>query len=203
MSDPAPDIRLAATVIVARPSVRGPEILVQIRSSRHRFLPGYTVFPGGALDPEDGDLAARLFGDAAEAGRAAALRELNEEVGLAVTASGVRAEPFESTLADPPRAGALCEVSHWVAPEDVPVRFDTRFYAVACDADVVPVPDGVEVERVWWGRPFDLAEASASGGLSLYWPTMKVIEGLVACRRVDEILAARIPQVETEHHVVG
>lgn len=200
MSD---EIREAATLIVARPGPRGPEILVQIRTPRHRFLPGYVVFPGGALDPGDLDLARRLFGDPEEAARAAALRELHEEVGLAVTSAGVSAEPFEAALSQPPPPAALAEVSHWVAPEDVPVRFDTRFYAVACSRDVDPQPDGVEAERVWWGRPSDLIEASSSGGISLYWPTMKVIEGLVPATTVEDVLASRIPQDEPDFNVVG
>ena len=197
------EIRKAATVIVVRSGPRGPEILVQIRTSRHRFLPGYVVFPGGALDPEDVDLADRLFEDPGEAARAGAIRELHEEVGLAVTAEGVRAAPLEAALAQPPPLAALAEVSHWIAPEDVPVRFDTRFYAVACERDVVPEPDGFEAERVWWGRPWDLLEASRSGGISLYWPTMKVIEGLVDAPTVDAVLAVRIPQDEPDFNVVG
>ena len=202
-TSPAGEIRKAATVIVARPGPRGPEILVQIRSSRHRFLPGYVVFPGGALDPGDEELARRLFEHPDEAARAAAMRELHEEVGLAVTATGVRAAAFESALSEPPDATSLAEVSHWIAPEDVPVRFDTRFFAVACDREVEPAPDGFEAERVWWGRPWDLLEASRSGGISLYWPTMKVIEGLVGAASVEAILAARIQQDEPDFNVVG
>ena len=77
--DPRP-IRPAATVVVVRPGPRGPEVLVTRRTPRHRFLAGYVVFPGGAVDVADASLATQLFGTQDEATRACAVRELAEEV---------------------------------------------------------------------------------------------------------------------------
>src|SRR4026209_2300403 len=82
--------RPAATVIAARDGVDGVEVLVLQRSPSSRFLPGYVVFPGGAVDAGDSELARRWFGDAGEAWRAGAIRELAEETGLALTSSGLR-----------------------------------------------------------------------------------------------------------------
>jgi 8-oxo-dGTP pyrophosphatase MutT (NUDIX family) len=49
-------------------------VLVIRRSARHRFLPGYVVFPGGAVDAEDDGLGQEWFGDASQAVRACAGR---------------------------------------------------------------------------------------------------------------------------------
>src|SRR5213594_1887890 len=81
--------RPAATVIAARQGANGVEVLVLKRGSEHRFLPGYLVFPGGAVEPQDGGLASRWFSSPAESGRACAVRELIEEAGLALTAAGL------------------------------------------------------------------------------------------------------------------
>lgn len=196
------EVRAAATVIVARPGPRGPEVLVLRRSGGHRFLPGYVVFPGGAVDPGDREHAERWFGTSDEAPRACGVRELAEEARLAVTGTGVVQGDVAVVISAPPAAPQLSEVSHWVAPEDVPVRFDARFYAVEASRGLDPRADGVESDRAWWARPYDLLEANAGGGCSLYWPTMKVMEGLARCTSVEELLAAEIPQIEPEVNVV-
>lgn len=180
------------------------------RSSRHRFLPGFVVFPGGAVDAADAERAESWFGDPEEAARACGVRELAEEAGLLPTAGGLvpwagggaGPERVSDFPGGPPSVGQLPEISHWVAPEDVPVRFDARFFAVAAPRDLDPVPDGGEAVRAWWARPFDLLEANNSGGCLLYWPTMKVIEGLARCRSVEEVLRADIPQIEPEGQVI-
>src|ERR1043166_1071785 len=87
---PLVEPRPAATVIVARPSEGGPEVLMLQRGPGVRFGPGFVVFPGGTIDPEDGELGERWFGSSAEDARAAAIRELAEETQIVVTALGVR-----------------------------------------------------------------------------------------------------------------
>lgn len=204
------DIRAAGTVVATRPGPRGIEVLVLRRSARHRFLPGFVVFPGGAVDAEDSARAELWFGDAAEAARACGVRELAEEAGLLPTAEGLvpsagggagpeRLSDFPGGV---PHKEQLPEISHWVAPEEVPVRFDARFFAVAAPRGLEPVPDGGEAIRAWWARPSDLLEANDSGGCLLYWPTMKVVEGLARCRTVDEVLKTHIPQIEPEGQII-
>lgn len=134
------------------------------------------------------------------------MRELAEEAGLLPTRAGLVAgfapeheSDFPGGLPD---EAQLPEISRWIAPEEVPVRFDARFFAVAAPRGLVPVPDGEEAVRAWWARPADLLEANNSGGCLLYWPTMKILEGLAECRTVEEVLAARIPQVEPEVQII-
>jgi 8-oxo-dGTP pyrophosphatase MutT (NUDIX family) len=191
--------RPAATVIAARQVDEGVEVLVLQRSPASRFLPGYVVFPGGAVDTADAGLAAAWFGDPAEATRACAIRELAEETGLALTASGLVPDDGRElrAVADaPPPAERLRQISHWIAPEEVPVRFDARFFAVAAPTGVEPRPDEAEASRAWWADPRELLREFAAGRCDLYWPTLKTMEGLARCATVEEVLALDLPQIE-------
>ncbi|HTD58307.1 MAG TPA: NUDIX hydrolase, partial [Solirubrobacteraceae bacterium] len=93
--------RQAATVILLRGGEDALEVLLVKRTEKARFMGGVWVFPGGAVDDGDGDSAHRT----------AAVRELSEEAAV--------------VLADP---HALVEFSRWITPEEVTVRFDTRFF---------------------------------------------------------------------------
>jgi 8-oxo-dGTP pyrophosphatase MutT (NUDIX family) len=176
------DIRLAASVMVLRCDAEregpeGTEVLVLERSHASRFLGGYLVFPGGSVDEADTRLAQAWFGNREEAARAAAVRELAEETALALTDQGLRAAPggptgaFEAVAAAPPRLEMLIEAARWIAPPDVPVRFDARYFTVITAATPEPVPDGIEASRAWWARPQDLLSAWSAGEVRLYWPT--------------------------------
>ena len=91
--------RPAATVVLARQTGDGLEVLLTERPATMAFGPGLHVFPGGAVDPGDAsetltgrsmidrhEAARRLGGgvdpDSAHASHAAAIRELFEEVGV-------------------------------------------------------------------------------------------------------------------------
>lgn len=193
--------RPAATVIAARQGTEGVEVLVLRRGAKSRFLPGFVVFPGGAVDPGDRELARLWFGDEEENSRACAVRELIEEAGLALTAAGLSdAGDDEADMAAvssaPPRPDALHQISHWVAPEEVPVRFDARFFAVAAPPGLLPRPDGHEAEHVWWARPADVLADFEAGRCELYWPTLKTMEALALCGTVEEILGLDLPQID-------
>jgi 8-oxo-dGTP pyrophosphatase MutT (NUDIX family) len=86
----------AATIVVLRDGPGQPEVLMLRRSERARFMPGAHVFPGGAVDPQDREIATEHSCDGlAQAGRlphltredaaahhVAAVRELFEEAGV-------------------------------------------------------------------------------------------------------------------------
>lgn len=201
----AEEIRRAASVIAARPGRDGLEVLVLERSRESRFLPGYVVFPGGAIDVEDERNAERWFGAAAESARACAVRELLEEVGLALTAGGLGPAEDRSVAAldgSPPRTEQLPEVAHWIAPPEVPVRFDARYFAVASPGGLRPVPDGVESVRAWWASPRSLLGEWSEGRRKLWWPTYFTLDALAGCESVAELLALRIRTREPEEEEV-
>lgn len=200
-------IRQAASLIGVRDGDGEPEVLVIERTLDHRFLPGYVAFPGGAVDDEDGPLAERWFGDPSEAARAAAVRELAEEVALAVTADAVVAAPPEGGLVPvddaPPSRDRLAEVARWIAPAQVPVRFDARYFAVRMDGAADPTPNGVEAARAWWISPRSLLASWDAEDILLYWPTHFTVTALAACRDADELLALRIDTREPDEDELG
>jgi ribonuclease/clavin/mitogillin len=194
-------LRAAASVIAARDGEEGLEVLVLERGSASRFLPGYVAFPGGSTDVLDAELAERWFGTAEEAPRACAVRELLEEVGLALTSNGL-AEADGRTLEDlsrrPPRGDQLPEVAHWVAPPSVPVRFDARFYAVRAPGALRVVPDGGETHAAWWTSPRTLLEEWRTGGRRLFWPTYFTVQALAPCADVRDLLSLHIETREPD-----
>ena len=199
-------LRKAASVIVARAADEGFEVLVLERSAESRFLPGYIAFPGGAADDGDDALAERWFGSAEEAARACAVRELLEEVGLALTAEGVSSSEtraIEVVAAAPPRAEQLSPIAHWIAPPDIPVRFDARYFAVEATDGVEPHPDGVEAARAWWMSPRMLLEGWSDERHKLYWPTYFTMRAIAGCASVDELLALRITTREPDEDELG
>ena len=130
------------------------------------------------------------------------MRELVEETGLIVTADGVLPAPVDEPLGlahlRPPRIEHLPQISHWVAPEDVPVRFDARYFAVSAPPGLEPRPDGHEVVEAWWANPLEVMRTWEAGEARLYWPTMKTMEALAGCDNVGELLALDIPAREPE-----
>jgi 8-oxo-dGTP pyrophosphatase MutT (NUDIX family) len=190
-----PPIRQAASAICVREGGGGPEVLVVERSLESRFLPGYVAFPGGAVEDADAEHAKRWFGSGDEAPRAAAVRELLEEVGLVLSAGGLGPpegrDPFARVHAAPPSTGQLTEMAHWIAPPTVPVRFDARYFAVSSEGRVEPIPDGVEASDAWWIAPRQLLAEWEREERKLYWPTFVTVRHLAACRSADDVLALR------------
>jgi len=194
MSD---EIRKAASVIAVRDGdaarAGDPEVLVLERGAGSRFLPGYVVFPGGAVERGDAALASRWFGDDREAARAAAVRELVEEAGLALTRAGLvdagNPDSLDPVHAAPPAAGQLRQVARWIAPDEVPVRFDARYFSVLAPRGLEPAPDGGEAAHAWWASPKELLAEWQMGARKLYWPTYATMIELAA-RETAEAIAA-------------
>lgn len=196
-------IRRAASAIAGRPGPEGLEVLVVQRGPASRFLAGYVTFPGGAVDEDDAELAARWMGDPQEAARAAAVRELVEEVSLALTANGlVAADGLAAIDASPPAVAQLPQVARWVAPASVPVRFDAPYFALEAPVDLEPTPDGGETVSAWWTTPHRLVAEWQEGTRRLYWPTYFTVLHLLGCTSVLDLLAlrfeAREPTTEEE-----
>jgi 8-oxo-dGTP pyrophosphatase MutT (NUDIX family) len=186
-------VRKAASVIAARPGSEGPEVLVLERSAASRFLPGYVVFPGGAAEEGDEDLARRWFGSPGEAARACAVRELAEEAGLLLTRDGlIPGADLAGLDGRAPQAVQLGQLARWIAPEDVPVRFDARYFSVEAGPGLAPVPDGAEVVAAWWVAPRRLLQEWEAGERRLYWPTWFTVQALARAESQRDLLDLRL-----------
>jgi 8-oxo-dGTP pyrophosphatase MutT (NUDIX family) len=170
---PAPDEELnpgravvprpAATVILLRGGNDGLEVLLVKRNPRARFMGGAWVFPGGAVDREEGQ------GDRAL--RAAALRELREEAGI--------------ELGGPE---ALIPFSRWITPEEITIRFDTWFYLATAPGAAKAHVDGAEVVQARWYEPDEALRAGRAHEIMLVFPTVKHLEQLARFRTAAELV---------------
>jgi 8-oxo-dGTP pyrophosphatase MutT (NUDIX family) len=205
MADTEIPIKPAATVMLLRDTAGGLEVFMLRRTNAAAFAGGMYVFPGGKVDPADGD------GD--EAFVVAAIRECYEECGvlLAVDDAGHMVDDGHPALAH--RAGvyegtvdvralaadhglrlltdALPWVSHWITPKgETTRRFDTRFFVAASPAGQTSHHDDNETVASMWVRPVDALERFRSGELQLMPPTVTNLQFLGEHPTVDAAMAA-------------
>jgi 8-oxo-dGTP pyrophosphatase MutT (NUDIX family) len=155
--------RQAASVILLRGGSGRLELLLVKRNPQQRFMGGAWVFPGGAVDAEEGE------DDGAH--RGAAVRELEEEAAV--------------TLGDP---AELVPFSRWITPAEVEIRFDTWFYLAPAPDGAQPTPDGAETVDARWYEPRGALEAHERGEIMLVFPTIKHLEQLSAFESADALL---------------
>lgn len=164
-SEPRP---AASVVLLRRGGKHGDrelEVLLLKRSEQAKFMPNVWVFPGGAVDPDDGE---------EEAGyRACAVRELAEEAAIEL-----------------PDEEELVLFSRWITPEVISRRFDAWFFLALAPAHTPPKPDGVETTEAAWFRPAAALEAQVEGEIVLAFPTISQLQSLLPYRTSDEALAA-------------
>ena len=163
--------RPAAAVILlrrgGRHETRGLEVLMGKRTSDARFMANVWVFPGGAVDAGSG-------ADATDSDfRQTALRELEEE-------TSVRIDDVDS----------LVPFSRWVTPEQVKVRYDTRFYLALAPPHSAPEPDGDEIVELSWLEPQTALDRHAAKEMELVFPTIKQLEVLRNFTTAEEALTA-------------
>ena len=156
--------RPAASVIVLRGGEERLEVLLVQRTPDARFMGGAWVFPGGAVDPGEGE--------GEEALRAAAVRELAEEAGIVLG-----------------EGGELVPFSRWITPAQVKIRFDTWFYLTPLPLGAEPEVDGNEIVAARWYEPKAALEAYARGELLLVFPTIKHLEQLSGFDSAQALLA--------------
>jgi 8-oxo-dGTP pyrophosphatase MutT (NUDIX family) len=215
-------LRRAASVLLVRGSPL--EILMVKRHRRATFASSY-VFPGGVVDADDGDdtwlehlVGADELSVAERGNRVAACRETYEETAIllamrrdggAIDPSTVQpARPFRKLVAELDAVIDLTRLhpfAHWITPERMAKRYDTRFYIAAAPVGQVAVSDDAEVERPEWLRPADCVAGALSGDRMLYFPTLVNLELLSETDEVVVALAAAVgreaatitPEVET------
>lgn len=161
---PATRPRQAATVILLRGGGEELEVLLVRRTPEAKFMGGVWVFPGGAVDADDGD------GDSAH--RAAAIRELREEADIALESPD-----------------ALIKLSRWITPAEVKIRFDTHFFLAPLPVGQEPRVDGEECVDLGWFTPQSALDAHAAGEIVLVFPTIKHLEQLAPFASAEDLLA--------------
>ena len=155
--------RQAASVILLRGGSQALELLLVQRTPQARFMGGFWVFPGGAVDAHEGE------GD--EAHRLAAVRELEEEASV----SGIA--PSD-----------VVKFSRWITPAVVQIRFDTHFFLAPAPADATPVVDGSEIVDLVWHTPQSALDAYGREELPLVFPTIKHLEQFSSFESADALI---------------
>jgi 8-oxo-dGTP pyrophosphatase MutT (NUDIX family) len=128
-------------------------------------MPSVWVFPGGAVDGADGEDEERF--------KACALRELEEEAGIAL-----------------PAEEELVLFSRWITPEVVSRRFDAWFFLALAPAHTPPKPDGIETVDAGWFEPEKALAAQSAGELALAFPTIKQLESLLPFATSNQAIEA-------------
>ena len=203
----------AATVVIFRhardPEGNGaPELLMVTRSRNLSFAGGAAVFPGGRVDPEDYELAARLdsaYPQDEAAHRIAAIRETLEETGLGIGLTGTvdgaiakraRAMLLETNALEPVLhalnltldMNAIHPFSRWFPKNEQLSRvFDTRFYLADLGTGAVDIAvDETENTKLYWITARQALADADAGKLTLIYPTRRNLERLAIFADFEE-----------------
>jgi 8-oxo-dGTP pyrophosphatase MutT (NUDIX family) len=174
------DATPAATVVIARDSGDGVEVLMLHRNSVHAFG-GMWVFPGGKVDPGDVDPASA---DELSTARRAAARESQEEAGIEISPA------------------ALVPLAHWMPPPEAPRRFSTWFFLVPAPEGAAVTIDGAEIHDHEWFNPARALERASERQIELATPTWMTLAALARFDSVDAAVAfvsERRPQQFATH----
>lgn len=194
--------RPSASVIIIRDAPL--EVLMMRRHEKSSFVPNAWVFPGGATDPIDRELAAEQGdGSLLMTMRFTAAREAFEECGVWLGApfdemdhqrrrllSG--ALDFRSLHALAPLdLERLVWTSRWITPVGIPKRFDTWFFLAAVDRQVVASAEQIEATDVTWISPANALARHAEGSMQMVFPTLRNLEALTPFSSAIELIEAR------------
>jgi 8-oxo-dGTP pyrophosphatase MutT (NUDIX family) len=125
----------AASLVILRGPVDAPDVLLGRRRDTARFMPGYFVYPGGAVDAPD--IALADSGWPGSRFHCAAIRETWEEAGVSLAKPGtlpshlIDIDPCFTALNEMglrPAHEALQYIARAITPSSSPIRFDTRFF---------------------------------------------------------------------------
>jgi 8-oxo-dGTP pyrophosphatase MutT (NUDIX family) len=166
-ADAAP-ARPAATLVVLRDRAAGLEVLLLRRSRELSAFAGAWVFPGGAAEPADGPV--EDWPACQTTARQAAVRELAEETGLTVAPQ------------------ALVPLSRWIAPVEMPRRFDTWFFLASSPGMPVRIDHG-EIHDHCWIPPHEALAQHRAGRMSFFPPTWVTLHHLAAFPSRDAVLS--------------
>jgi recombination protein RecT len=198
--------RHSATVLLVRGRVPW-ELLLMRRPGGADFAPGAYVFPGGTVREDD-----QASGDEI---RAAAVRELFEEVGILLARHGKRfareadsekvrrlienGKTFGEALHElglEPAFDRLVMFARWVTPAQLRRRYDARFFLAQLPPHQVISPQEGEVTDWLWIQP---TQALESRDLTLVYATRTVLESVAPDKDATKLLsrARRLGEIPT------
>lgn len=208
MPDPSPPLP-AASVILLDPQHGGGEsfgLFLLRRRAGSSFMPERYVFPGGRVEPSDGEdpLAPASL-------RRAALRELWEEAGIILATEPQKAAAMppgpreearaalqkgESGLAQAlaglglsPDLQALRPYARWITPSARPQRFDTFFYLALVPPGQRAAADQQETSQGRWLGPAQALADNQAGRITLAPPQVRLLGELASYGSLAELLA--------------
>ena len=155
----------AATVLLARDSAHGLEVLMLRRNSALRAFGGAWVFPGGRVDTSDG-----TENDSEQMrARYAAVRETLEETGLKISPD------------------ALVSLSLWIPPAQEKRRFSTHFFITKAPDSAVIIDAG-EIHDFQWVQPQAIISSMPNPDMPIMPPTYISLLEISSFSRVNHAL---------------
>lgn len=187
----------AAAVVLMRGE---DEICWARRSARLNFLSGWHAFPGGRVEPSDGENVVKNCEDKELATLiTCAARECFEEVGILLTRNGEKLTRGQrASLHDDLASGRMTFpeillhwdlwldaedftfVGTWTTPPFSPVRFKTRFFLAQCPPKQEPYSASIELEDVEFIAAKDAWQHWKDGGILCAPPILNTIRTFVA-----------------------
>ncbi len=159
-------IQAAALILVWRePETQVARVLLAKRASNQRTFPDHWTFPGGVLEPIDGELSPSEQDLPEAALRRCALRETFEEVGL-----------FGPDTAPP--LAELHDLGWRVTPHISPRRFETRYFLLELTAEPGSLTLSAEFSAADWILPSIAVKAWEQGEMQIPPPVLTVLRVL-------------------------
>ncbi|MFT6587410.1 MAG: 8-oxo-dGTP pyrophosphatase MutT (NUDIX family) [Shewanella psychromarinicola] len=206
-------VREAAALILVRDSSNGLQVCMLRRVATSSFAAGAFVFPGGAVDEADHELAISsccFYQQQTDfkilACKVAALRETLEEAGI-LAANANKAGVVNNTLRHQLHEGELSFETllieraasldldsvmfydHWITPEGAPKRFDTRFFIAKGSMGHQVSHDNIETDSSCWALPEEILSLYEQGEVKLMPVTHVQLKRLSTFKKVSDVLA--------------
>ena len=158
-------IKPAATIMLARDTAEGIEVLLLKRNKALKFAAGLWVFPGGKIESNEIERGK----DEIEAAKIAAVRETKEEADVDIDME------------------RLLFFSHWTTPAVQPRRFAAWFFfADVSGQDLTVKIDDSEIKNHLWINPQKALDMVQIGKLAMMPPTYISLQRIRKCKTTVE-----------------